>query len=109
MLKDSSYAVEKNEFLFVGGDFDVAQEGSLDIDQHFPLAAPISRNNVGSLAKAINELFSFLAEVAIDEHTHYTKSIGMLSFIDRAAYSSSWISSFLDISASFLLGLPLCA
>ena len=49
----------------------MAKEGLLDIDHHFPLAALVTHSNYGIAAKSVNDLFSFLTEVVIDEPTHF--------------------------------------
>ena len=99
--KDNEYCCDNNSFLFLGGDFNVAKLGNDDIDQHFPLASTVPRKNYGSFAQSINDLFSFLTEVDINEPTHFTKSTGKLSFIDRAAFSSpSWTLPLFSVNST---------
>ena len=87
-------------FLFLGGDFNVAKEGLNDIDHHFPLSSSVPRANYGTAAKNLNDVFSFLTEIVIDEPTHYTQRTGRLSFIDRAAYvTPPWLNNFFHVEA----------
>ena len=89
-------------FLFFGWDFNVAAEGKNDIDHHFPLSVSIPRNNYGVDAKSINDMFSSLTEIFLDEPSHYSSGSGRLSFIDRAAFSCPvWAMDLFQVSAFF--------
>ena len=56
---DIKLSVEKNGFVFLGGDFNVAKEGCNDVDHHFPMASIVPRSNYGTAAKSINDFFLF--------------------------------------------------
>ena len=76
---DIKLSVEKNGFVFLGGDFNFAKEGCNDVDHHFPMASTVP-----------------------DEPTHYAKGSGRLSFIDRGAFSCpAWATPLFDTSFAF--------
>ena len=105
--KDLRSATVSHCFLILAGDFNVAKEGDNDVDHDFPFASSVPRSNYGLAAKAVNDIFPCFVEIQIGGPTHYTKSSGRLSFIDRLGFSTpSWVTKLLARNSShdFLTG-----
>ena len=99
LCKDVESQASRDYFLCLAGDLNVAKAGTPGIDHHFPLASTVPRSNYGSAAKSVNEIFSFLTEVTIDEPTHFSSGTGRLSYIDRAAFACpSWATTLFSVS-----------